>query len=102
LHVTDLAQAHLAALRYLDTGAPSDAFNLGTGRGQSVREVIAMVEKVSGRKVPLREVGRRLGDPACLIADATKSAERMGWRPQHSTLEEIVETAWNWVVRSAC
>ncbi len=99
LHVTDLAEAHLAALRYLDTGRPSDAFNLGTGRGHSVREVIAMVEKVSGRKVSVREVGRRAGDPACLIADATKSAEQMGWRPRHSTLEEIVETAWNWKVR---
>jgi UDP-glucose-4-epimerase GalE len=101
LHVTDLAEAHLAALRYLDTGGPSDAFNLGTGRGHSVREVIAMVEKVSGRKVPVREVGRRAGDPACLIADATKSAGQMGWRPRHSTLEEIVETAWNWKVRSS-
>ena len=101
LHVTDLAQAHLDALRYLDTGAPSTAFNLGTGRGHSVREVIAMVEKVSGRTAAVREVGRRPGDPPYLVADATKSAEQMGWRPQHSTLEEIVKTAWNWKVRSS-
>jgi UDP-glucose-4-epimerase GalE len=96
LHVTDLASAHLAALRYLDAGGASTAFNLGTGRGYSVREVTAMVERVSGSKLQVREVGRRAGDPPCLIADATKSAAVMGWRPQHSGLEEIVQTAWNW------
>ncbi|MBZ5607402.1 MAG: UDP-glucose 4-epimerase GalE [Acidobacteriia bacterium] len=100
LHVTDLAEAHLAALRYLDGGGSSTAFNLGTGRGYSVREVTAMVEQVSGRKVPVREVGRRAGDPPCLIADAAKSASMMGWRPHHSSLEEIVRTAWNWKAKS--
>jgi UDP-glucose-4-epimerase GalE len=99
LHVTDLATAHVAALGYLDAGKASDAFNLGTGQGHSVREVVAMVEKVSGRKAAVREVGRRAGDPACLVADATKSAEKMGWRPQHSSLAEIIKTAWNWKVR---
>lgn len=96
LHVTDLAEAHLAALRYLRDGGESTAFNLGTGQGHSVREVIRMVERVSGRPVPAREVGRRAGDPPRLVADARKSAERMNWRPIHSSLEEIVRTAWNW------
>ncbi len=100
LHVTDLGEAHVAALRYLRDGGGSTAFNLGTGRGHSVREVIAMVERVSGRRVPVREVGRRAGDPPCLIADAGKSAERMNWHPAHSSLEEIVQTAWNWHHRS--
>lgn len=100
LHVTDLGIAHVAALKYLDAGGVSDAFNLGTGRGHSVREVIAMVERVGGRKVPAREVGRRAGDPSSLVADARKSAAVLGWRPEHSSLEEIVRTAWNWKVRS--
>jgi len=96
LHVTDLGEAHVAALQYLRAGGASTAFNLGTGQGRSVREVTQMVERVSGRKVPLREVGRRAGDPPTLVADATKSAELMQWRPKHSTLDEIVQTAWNW------
>ena len=100
LHVTDLAEAHLAALRYLRDGGESTAFNLGTGRGHSVREVIAMVERVSGHSVPVREVGRRAGDPPCLVADAGKSGRLMNWRPVHSSLEEIVQTAWNWHNRS--
>jgi len=96
LHVTDLAEAHLAALRHLRDGGESTAFNLGTGRGHSVREVIAMVEHVSGHSVPVREVGRRAGDPPRLVADASKSAQLMNWRPVHSSLEEIVQTAWKW------
>jgi UDP-arabinose 4-epimerase len=100
LHVTDLAVAHLAALRYLEGGGASTAFNLGTGRGHSVREVTSMVERVSGRKVPVRESGRRAGDPPCLIADAAKARELLRWLPEHSTLDEIVQTAWNWKARS--
>src|SRR5271154_443965 len=96
LHVTDLGTAHVAALRYLQQGGESTAFNLGTGKGHSVREVIAMVERVSGKPVPAREVGRRAGDPPALVADAGKSAKLLHWTPQHSTLEEIVRTAWEW------
>jgi UDP-arabinose 4-epimerase len=100
LHVTDLAEAHSAALRYLDGGGESTAFNLGTGQGHSVREVASMVERVSGKKVPVREAGRRAGDPPSLVADARKSARLMNWTPRHSTLQEIVETAWNWKLKS--
>jgi UDP-arabinose 4-epimerase len=101
LHVADLAEAHSSALGYLDAGGESTAFNLGTGQGYSVRDVTAMVERVSGRKVPVRETGRRAGDPPSLVADARKSAQVMGWRPHHSTLQEIVETAWKWKLKSA-
>ena len=96
LHVTDLGEAHVTALNYLRGGGASTAFNLGTGKGHSVREVAAMVERVSGRNVPLREVDRRAGDPPSLVADAAKSAQLMHWRPSHSSLEEIIQTAWNW------
>jgi UDP-glucose 4-epimerase len=96
LHVTDLAEAHLAALRYLDAGGLSDSFNLGTGQGHSVRDVAAMVGLVAEREVVLREAARRPGDPACLVADASKAARVLGWTPRHSSLEEIVQTAWKW------
>jgi len=99
LHVTDLAEAHLAALRYLDRGGPSTAFNLGTGQGHSVREVVSMVEHVSGRPVPVREVGRRSGDPPSLVADAGKADRILNWRAHQSSLQEIVRTAWNWKAR---
>jgi UDP-glucose-4-epimerase GalE len=101
LHVTDLAEAHLAALRYLQEGNKSTAFNLGTGCGHSVREVAQMVEHISGCAVPTREIERRAGDPACLIADARKAANVLRWHPRHSSLEEIVRTAWNWKEKSA-
>jgi len=99
LHVADLADAHLAALKNLCSGGASTAFNLGTGSGHSVREVAAMVEKVTGHEVPVKEVGRRPGDPPCLIADAARSASVLGWQPRYSSLKQIVQTAWNWKTR---
>ena len=96
VHVADLADAHLAALRHLRSNGEPGAFNLGTGTGHSVREVVTMVERVSGAAVPLRELPRRAGDPATLVADAGKAAKCLGWRPRHSDLQRIVETAWNW------
>ncbi len=101
LHVTDLGSAHVAALRYLQGGGATTAINLGTGQGHSVREVTSMVERISGRKVPVREIGRRAGDPPSLIADAAKANEVLKWSPRHSTLEEIVQTAWNWKAKSS-
>lgn len=99
LHVTDLAEAHLAAWRYLDAGGASGAFNLGTGTGHSVKDVIATVAEVSGRTVPAKNSERRPGDPACLIADPRRAEAVLGWQPRHSTLQEIVETAWKWRTR---
>jgi UDP-arabinose 4-epimerase len=100
LHVTDLADAHLAALRYLEAGGASSAFNLGTGCGNSVREVIDTVGRISGLTVPFREVGRRSGDPPSLVADPRKAEQLLDWHPRHSSLEEIVQSAWNWKANS--
>jgi len=96
IHVTDLAEAHVLALRYLMAEEDSIALNLGSGRGHSVREVMAAVELVIGRPVPVREAARRLGDPPALVANATKAGRILGWKPRHSSLERIVETAWRW------
>lgn len=96
IHVTDLAAAHVCALRALENGVPSTALNLGTGTGHSVREVIAAVERVSGRTVPIVESPRRAGDPPELVARASRAREVLDWHPQCSTLQTIIETAWLW------
>lgn len=96
IHVADLADAHVRALSHLETGGDSAALNLGTGSGHSVREVIAMVDTVSGRRVPVREAPRRPGDPAELVADAGRAKELLKWQPRHSTLDTIVQSAWRW------
>jgi UDP-arabinose 4-epimerase len=96
IHVTDLAEAHLLALSRLSEGASDLRLNLGTGQGHSVREVLGAVEKISGRKVPAREVGRRPGDPPALVADARKASEVLGWRPKYPAVETIVLHALRW------
>jgi len=96
IHVADLAAAHLLALKKLQDGTESLQLNLGTGRGHSVREVMSTVEKVTGRKVPAREVGRRAGDPPALVADARRASEVLGWTPKYPALETIVEHAFRW------
>jgi UDP-glucose-4-epimerase GalE len=99
IHVTDLADAHIRALDHLLKGGESAALNLGTGTGHTVREVIEAVERVTGRPVPRREVGRRPGDPAVLVADPSRANALLGWKPAHSDLDTIVGTAWNWHVK---
>ena len=96
IHVVDLADAHLRALAKLRDGSPALRLNLGTGRGQSVREVVAAVRKVTGRDVRAREVGRRAGDPPALVADARQAAEVLGWKPRYAELDIIVEHAFRW------
>ena len=96
VHVADLARGHVAALRYLEAGGTSGAFNLGTGTGRSVREVISTVEKVAGRPVPSRPFPRRAGDPPILVADPGRATRELGWNPSLSSLETIIETAWKW------
>jgi UDP-glucose-4-epimerase GalE len=96
IHVQDLADAHVAALAKLGGGATRLFVNLGTGRGHSVREVIAAVEKASGKKVAARETGRRAGDPPALVADARLAADVLGWTPRIPDLETIVAHAWGW------
>ena len=96
IHVTDLADAHILAVDYLLKGGQSDIFNLGNGVGFSVREVIETARKVTGHHIPAKEVARRAGDPAQLIASSEKAKKVLGWNPQHDSLEEIISTAWNW------
>ena len=96
IHVTDLADAHILAVDYLLKGGQSDIFNLGNGVGFSVREVIETARKVTGHPIPAKEVARRAGDPAQLIASSEKAKKVLGWNPQHDSLEEIISTAWNW------
>jgi UDP-glucose 4-epimerase len=101
IHVTDLAQAHLLGLRHLESGAPSEVFNLGNGNGFSVREVIGEVERITGRTVTATTVARRSGDPPVLVGSAAKAREVLGWKPQFDTLDAIIETAWRWHRREA-
>jgi UDP-glucose 4-epimerase len=100
VHISDLASAHLQALRYLRAGGASDAVNLGTGEGYSVMEVIESAKRVTGRDVPFEIRGRRAGDPSHLVAKAEKARRLLGWEPQKSTLGEIVGSAWGWINRS--
>ena len=94
IHVSDLAQAHIVAIEHLLRGGKSDVFNVGTGVGQSVKQVLAAVEKVTGTKVPHTIGPRREGDPPSLVADSRKLQSSLGWHPQRADLERIVADAW--------
>jgi UDP-glucose 4-epimerase len=96
IHVTDLADAHVRALDYLARGGESRALNLGTGHGYSVREVIKVTGKISSHPAPFREGPRRAGDPPVLVADPSHAGKTLGWTPQYSELETIIQTAWKW------
>ncbi len=96
VHVADLADAHVRALQQLYSGAGSGAFNLGTGHGYSVREIIDTVERISGVRGLGRDGPRRPGDPPSLIADPSKAVSVLGWRAQHSDLDAIVRSAIEW------
>ena len=100
IHVTDLAAAHLLALDALRDGAPSTSYNCGYGKGLSVREIIAAVEKVVGRPLPIRESQRRAGDPPILIADPSRIRKTLGWQPKHDDITDIVTSALEWERRS--
>jgi UDP-glucose 4-epimerase len=95
IHVEDLAEAHLLALERQQPGEGL-RYNLGIGRGYSVREVIRAVEEVTGKKVAVKEGPRRPGDPPVLVASSEKIQRELGWRPRYTELRPIVETAWNW------
>lgn len=95
IHVLDLADAHVLALKHLLDGGASDAFNLGTGAGTTVRELIATIEEVSGKPFPVEPAPRRAGDAPVLVADNRKAAEVLGWSPKYD-LRDIVQTAWAW------
>jgi UDP-glucose 4-epimerase len=93
IHVRDLADAHLLALQNSKPGE-HQIYNLGNGTGFSVREVIASCERVTGASIAARDVERRAGDPAVLIASSEKAITELGWKPQHATIDEIVAAAW--------
>lgn len=96
IHVNDLAQAHILALKYLQEGKESNIFNLGNGVGFTVKEVLETARRVTGHPIPDREEARRAGDPSTLIASSDKAKEVLGWRPEFDDLETIISTAWNW------
>lgn len=96
IHVTDLANAHILALEYLNEGGQSNIFNLGNGVGFSVKEVIECARKVTGHKIPQIVSPRREGDPAKLIATSAKAQEILGWTSHYNDLETIVQSAWLW------
>ncbi|MFH1194746.1 MAG: UDP-glucose 4-epimerase GalE [bacterium] len=95
IHIADLADAHLKALEYLNNDNKPDTFNLGTGEGNSVLEIIKLAEKFSDKKINYKICGRREGDPAVLVAESSKAKKILGWKPQCS-IHEIIETAWKW------
>ncbi|MGZ8364541.1 MAG: NAD-dependent epimerase/dehydratase family protein, partial [Caulobacteraceae bacterium] len=96
IHVCDLADAHVAAIRYLEGGGETTRLNLGTGRGNSVKEVLGAVERATGLPLPLRVAGRRPGDPPVLVADPAAARERLGWAAQWTDLERTIASAWDW------
>ncbi len=100
IHVTDLANAHVVALKALQAGPATTAYNLGNGQGFSVREVIAAAEAVTGRPVPVHIGARRSGDPARLVGDARRIRQALGWTPRHQALEAMLATAWRWCDRA--
>jgi UDP-glucose-4-epimerase GalE len=99
IHVDDLAEAHAAGLKYLSAGGGALELNLGTGHGHSIKQVISVIERISGRKLPCRIAPRRPGDPPVLVADPSRAEKRLGWKAKRS-LEEIVSSAWNWAESS--
>lgn len=96
IHVTDLAQAHILAVKYLAEGNDSNIFNLGNGIGFTVNEVIETTRKVTGDPIKAVVSPRRAGDPATLIASSEKAQTILGWKPEHADLEEIISSAWKW------
>jgi len=99
VHVLDLAEAHVAAVQHLLSGGESFSANLGTGHGVSVREVITAVERVSDSTINAKTAPRRVGDPPVLIADPTNAERILDWHPRFSSLDNIVNSAWDWHCR---
>lgn len=96
IHIEDLSEAHLLALDALMNGHGTDEYNVATGQGNTNKEIVAEVKKITGADFTVRESPRRAGDPHSLVADPTKFKKEFGWEPKHSDITTVVETAWNW------
>jgi len=96
IHVEDLIEAHLLALRYLRNGGDSNIFNLGSSKGFSVKEIVETVRAVTGHPIPVKIEGRRVGDPSILIASSEKAKQILGWSPKRTSIDLIIQDAWNW------
>ncbi|WKF84760.1 UDP-glucose 4-epimerase GalE [Lacticaseibacillus pantheris] len=96
VHVVDLADAHILALKYLEDGNKSDVFNLGSATGFSNRQILEAARKATGKTIPAEDAPRRLGDPDTLVADSSKARTILGWQPQYDDIEKIIATAWKW------
>jgi UDP-glucose 4-epimerase len=95
VHVSDIANAHILALKHMNKPG-FHCYNIGTGTSYSVRQIVAGVERVTGRKIRAQVVGRRPGDPGILYANPRRMMNELGWRPEHSSLDEILQSAWRW------
>jgi UDP-arabinose 4-epimerase len=100
VHVWDLAAAHVFALKYLRAGGSSEIFNLGIGQGYSVKEIITVAQRVTGKEIRVSVQPRRLGDPPQLICDPSKANQILGWYPERASLELQISDAWRWIRRS--
>ncbi|MGX7030284.1 UDP-glucose 4-epimerase GalE [Vagococcus zengguangii] len=98
VHVVDLCEAHILALNYLKEGNESSVFNLGSSEGFSVKEMVEAARRVTGKEIPAKIGERRAGDPAVLIASPQKAYDILGWKPQYTNVDKIIETAWEWHV----
>lgn len=96
IHVQDLIDAHILALRYLQNGGDSSIFNLGSSKGFSVKEIIEAARKVTGHPIPGKVMERRAGDPSELIASSEKAKQVLGWSPKRTSIHQIIQDAWNW------
>ena len=99
VHVVDLIDAHILALEYLQAGNSSNTFNLGSSTGFSVKQMLEAAREVTGKEIPATVVSRRAGDPSTLIAASDKAREVLGWKPQYTDVNKIIESAWNWHVK---
>jgi len=96
IHVSDLASAHVLALKHLLSGGTNILVNLGTGQGYSVKEVVTSSTKVSGKQVPMKNTSRRAGDPPILVSNANKAYDILGWKAEYTNIDDITSTAWQW------
>ncbi|WP_455538531.1 UDP-glucose 4-epimerase GalE [Terrisporobacter sp.] len=96
IHVTDLADAHILAVHKLREGSESNIYNLGSGNGFTVKEMIEAARKVTGHEIPAKVCERRAGDPAKLVASSEKARRELGWQPKHENVEEMISSAWRW------